>query len=72
MSPSTPRMAIAALRHSAKSLFSGSKVASPLGALVPGRPGAGSAGNQEKKRAVGGASPACFRREDGHACSSDG
>jgi hypothetical protein len=72
MSRSTARMAIAALRSGAKGSFFGIRAASPRGALLPGRPGAGSSGNQVQQRAVGGASPACFRREDGHACSSHG
>jgi len=56
---------IAALRAGSKGpVFVSWAAASPLGALLSGRPGAGSPGNQEKKpAAVGGASPALVRRE---------
>jgi len=70
MTRSMARMAIAALRPGGKGSIYGSRAAILWGALLPGRPGAGSSGNQEDKRVVGGASPACFRLKRGHTCSS--
>jgi len=54
MSRSAARMAVAALRSGATGAVFGSRAASPRGALLPGRTGAGSPGNQQETRAVGG------------------
>eukprot|EP00290_Baffinella_frigidus_P002123 CAMPEP_0180183704 /NCGR_PEP_ID=MMETSP0986-20121125/41400_1 /TAXON_ID=697907 /ORGANISM="non described non described, Strain CCMP2293" /LENGTH=176 /DNA_ID=CAMNT_0022137275 /DNA_START=66 /DNA_END=592 /DNA_ORIENTATION=- len=45
---------VAALRSGATGAVFGSRAASPRGALLPGRTGAGSPGNQQETRAVGG------------------